>query len=274
MSEQELRKALGAVNDIDPPQDDLFLQRTLNRGRARAARRRRAVWGAAAGVALVGVVGGVWLSSPGSEDAATVQADAGAVATAEAEGVPEAARDLGSEAPGVAPMRDGSVWMTGPTTTQSRAFDAIAPTLETRFADVFGGAYAVAPANTTIVVTRTRPDAELEAFVRDALPSPDDVRFEPAATTAAEKLAAALRVRDDAGAWRAKGVVVVDVRVDGERDRTVVTVDGSIPGALPLDAARAALGAAYGSNVIAVEAGSGVPLDLGSGTPPLPTLQR
>ncbi|MCU1538335.1 MAG: hypothetical protein JWP82_2686, partial [Humibacillus sp.] len=59
--ERRLRKALGTVDDLEPPRDDLFVQRALLRGRARTARRRTSVLGAAAAVVVVGAVGGAWV---------------------------------------------------------------------------------------------------------------------------------------------------------------------------------------------------------------------
>ena len=56
--EQRLRKVLGTVDDLEPPRDDLFMQRALLRGRARTSRRRSAMLGAAAAVVVGAVIGG------------------------------------------------------------------------------------------------------------------------------------------------------------------------------------------------------------------------
>ena len=55
-SEQQLRRALRTMNDLEPPTDELFVQRAVIRGRARTHRRRNTLIAAAA--ALVVVAGG------------------------------------------------------------------------------------------------------------------------------------------------------------------------------------------------------------------------
>ncbi len=59
--ERRLREVLGAVDEIEPPRDDAFAERAVQRGRALAGRRRRSVvQGVAAAAAVVALAGGVW----------------------------------------------------------------------------------------------------------------------------------------------------------------------------------------------------------------------
>ncbi|HET7397998.1 MAG TPA: hypothetical protein VFJ94_05705 [Intrasporangium sp.] len=288
MSEDQLRRALRAVDDLTPPDDDLFVQRALLRGRARAGRRRARVLGAAAAVALVGTVGAGWAAThlPGgsSTTAAGRAADAqarggdegtGAVepnAAPPAPGLPGPSATPGAVPPGlplpsatapggagngVPPQRDTSGWLSGASSPQRTAFDALAPTLMAAYGDVFGGAYATDATNTHVVVTVTRHDEGLEALVRSAMPAPSDVDFRVVANTAARKGAVAARVRADLAAWRLQGVAITAVAVDARADRVLVTV--TEPAAAPPVERR------YGSDVVRA-----VPAPASPGSPTLP----
>lgn len=267
MTEHQLRKALSAANELEPPTDELFTQRALQRGRARAARRRHAIVGAAAGLALVGGLGGMWLAL--NQPTGGVSASSGSseerAQAGSADGAP-----YDSQVPSVAavpPAKDSSAWITGPETPQRAAFDALVPTLTLYHADVFGGAYATDATNTHIVVTVTRRDPRLEALVTQAMPAPTDVTFEVVANTAARKQEVARRVVADASGWLAKGYPVLAVRVDARTDRVVVTVRQP--------ESVAAIEAYYGPDIVRAETGVGPPL---GGTVPggttLPTLQH
>ena len=265
-----LRKVLGAVDDLEPPRDDLFVQRALLRGRARTSRRRNGVLGAAAALVVIGAVGGAWVvgqqggasTSAGSAvqeravDSATeggpgLVTDSGSglgvtgtgapptslpatslPATSLPTGIPTSPA-LPSGPPDQPGARDGSAWFAGPTTPQRTAFETVEPRLVSEFADVFGGAYAAGDGTGRIVVTVTRPDPALEALVRAAMPSPGDVEFATVANSYAAKRAVADQIVTDAPKWRARGVDITGVRIDGRSDRVVVAaVEGLTPGVL------------------------------------------
>lgn len=267
-AEEQLRKALGTMNDLEPPADDLFAQRALNRGRARTARRRSTILGAAAALVVVGAVGGTWIVS--QQPSNTTASSAGSAG-------PEAANDSGSGsgqdkgatteglAPAMPGARDASRWFSGATTPQTAAFESVEPTLVSSHPDVFSGAYAADASNTRVVVALTRPDREVELLVRTAMPTPDDVSFVIAEHSIAEKEALAARIAADSSALRAEGITILAVRLDGRTDRVVVVADeGASPGRL---AAR------YGSLVTVVPgvAEGGGKLPDGS---TLPTIQK
>ena len=271
MTEHQLRKALSAANDLEPPTDELFAQRALQRGRARTARRRNAIVGAAAGFALVVLGGGTWLvgqslqggvsTSAGSAERMVDSGGSPALGTGAAGGADEA-----PPVTGVSPQRDASVWLGGAVTPQRSAVDALVPTLTTDYPDVFGGAYATDESNTHIVVTVTRHDATLEAMVTSSMPSPGDVSFEVVANTAVRKQQVAAQVVADASGWLAKGLPVAGVQPDARADRVVVTVlSGEAVG--PVESH-------YGPDIVRAQVGSGVPLGTPSGGATLPTLQR
>jgi hypothetical protein len=282
--EQRLRKVLGTVDDLEPPQDDLFVPRALLRGRARTSRRRTSVLGAAAAVVLVGAAGGTWLvqqqrgdlsstasagvaaeervmSGDGSTGAATGGDSAGGAAPSVAppaapsmlpsglpSGLPTTA--VPPRAPGVPPARDGSAWFSGAVTPQRTAFATVEERLETDFAAVFAGAYSAPDGNGRIVVTETSHDPALESLVRGAMPAADDVSFVVVANSYAAQRALADRVVADAGMWRAQGVDITGVRLDGPTNRVVVSADeGAEPGVLVQH---------YGGDVLTVAAGSEV----------------
>jgi hypothetical protein len=266
-----LRKVLGAVDDLEPPRDDLFAQRALLRGRARTSRRRNGVLGAAAALVVVGAVGGAWVAgqqggastsagsavqeravdSAGGQGLAT---DSGAVPdltpTSPPTGIPKGPALPGAptDVPGA---RDGSAWFAGPSTPQRTAFESIEPRLTSEFADVFGGAYAASDGTGRIVVTVTRSDPALEALVTGAMPSPGDVEFATVANSYAVKRAVADQIVADARQWRAQGVDITGVRIDARSDRVVVAAaEGLTPGVLARH---------YGPGLVSVE----VPADTG-----------
>ena len=141
--------------------------------------------------------------------------------------------------------RDGSAWFTGPTTPQRTAFESVEPRLMSEFADVFAGAYAAGDGTGRIVVTVTRPDPALEALVTGAMPSPGDVEFATVANSYAVKRAVADQIVADAPQWRAQGVDITGVRIDGRSDRVVVAaVEGLTPGVLARH---------YGPGLVSVE---------------------
>lgn len=291
-SEERLRKALGAVNDLQPPQDDLFAVRALNRGRARTARRRSVLLGAAAAVVVVGGVGGLWTLS--QNDGGTSSASslaAGSAPNQPAEGavggsgsgdgaaragsptqpsVPFGANRQGPDAVSGGDLssaaRDTSQWLQGPMTAQRIAFDAIAPTLAVRWPDVFSGAYAADATNSRIVVAVVRPEADLESFVRGAMPAASDVQFVTATNSLAGKQKVATEIAASAGPLRSDGVDVTGIRLDGRTDRVVVTTaTGSTPGVLEQR---------YGATIVTVVVSSVTPPAKLPNGATLPTLQR
>jgi hypothetical protein len=224
--EQRLRKALGAVNDLEPPRDDLFAQRALGRGRARAHRRRSAVLGAAAGVALVGAIGGSWLTGAWSGGSSTTASAPERAAVSQTGGGHAADRGAPPQAPGLASALDMRGWFTGPTTPQRAGMEALAPGLAARFPDVFAGAYAADAGNTRLVVGVTRADVELERAVAAGLPAGTvvDYRLVPHSIARLEQVAQ--QVTAERAGWQAQGVQVRDVRIDPRLDRVVVSATG------------------------------------------------
>ncbi|EWT02625.1 hypothetical protein N865_02750 [Intrasporangium oryzae NRRL B-24470] len=241
--EEQLRKALGTVNDLEPPRDDLFVQRAILRGRARSARRRSVLLGAAAVLVVGGAIGGgTWLvqnSTTGTSGTSAASganaperandAATGGKASPSAQGLAPSAPSAGS--PAVPPAGDPSRWFAGAATAQTAAFAAIEPQLESVHSDVFSGAYAADASNTRIVVALTRPDPTVQSLVRSAMPSPDDVAFVTAAHSIGEKERLVAQIQADAPAWQAAGVTLIGLRLDGRTDRVVVTADeGPSPG--------------------------------------------
>ncbi|MDN5797368.1 MAG: alpha-lytic protease prodomain-containing protein [Intrasporangium sp.] len=237
MSEQQLRKALGAVNDLEPPRDDLFAERALNRGRARAHRRRSGLLGAAAAVVIAGSVGGIWVTGHQGQDAAT---SAGAVPEgvtmqsekARSERTPTSAPPGAALRGGMPPARDLSGWFSGPMTPVRAAMETLAPTLEVRFPELFAGTYAADAANTHLVVCVTRPDAELEAMVRSNVPAGSDIEFRTV-THSIRQLRDAVATIDAARVGlQVKGVAVLGVKIDARTNRVVVTTMGKPHGVI------------------------------------------
>ncbi|WP_347354115.1 alpha-lytic protease prodomain-containing protein [Intrasporangium sp.] len=234
MSEQRLRKVLGAVNDLEPPRDDLFVERALGRGRARVHRRRSGLLGAAAAVVVAGSVGGIWVSGhPGQEATSAGGAPEGVTMQSEqapGERVPTTTPPSAALRPGVPPARDLSGWFSGPMTPVRAAMETLAPTLEVRFPDVFAGTYAADAANTRIVVCVTRQDAELEAMVRADVPAGSDIGFRTVAHSIRQLRAAAATIDAARVDLQVKGVAVVGVKIDARANRVVVTTMGDVPG--------------------------------------------
>ncbi len=242
--EPQLRKALSTMNDLEPPRDDLFAQRALLRGRARTSRRRSALLGAAAAVVVVGAVGGTWVvghqgsstSTASAGSAPAAQKDSSAAGSGSGARSPESLSGSATPGgPGVAPSvpsaRDTNRWFGTLSTRQTNAFNAIEPTVASRWPDVFSGAYAVDAAGARVAVVVTRHDPALEAFVAGAMPSPTDVEFVVMRHSLAEKQKVAKEIVDQRMLWRAKGIEIIAVTQDARTDRVVVMADeGSSPG--------------------------------------------
>lgn len=238
--ELQLRKALSAMNDLEPPRDDLFAQRALMRGRARTSRHRSTLIGAAAAVLVVGAAGGTWVAAtqgPSSDSASSGTAARSAAGSSA--GASESLRGAAPPAaPGAAPSvpsaRDTRRWFGALSTRQTNAFDAIEPAVASRWPDVFSGAYAVTPAGDRVAVAVTRRDPTLEAFVAGAMPAPTDVEFVIRSHPFTEKQRVEREIVAERNLWRDKGVDVVSVAQDGRADQVVVVVaEGSDQGLLP-----------------------------------------
>jgi hypothetical protein len=231
MSEHRLRKALGAVNDLEPPRDDLFVERAMSRGRARAHQRRSWVVGAAAAVVIVGAVGGTWVAGHQGQAMSASSAGAPEVASAQSDGsaarVPTTAPSTAPVAPHeMPPARDLSGWFTGPMTPVRAAAEQLAPTLEARYPDVFAGVYAADAGNTRIVLCVTRDDPTLEALVRSSVPAGSDVEYRTVAHSIRELRDAVARLESERAPLQAEGVTVLATRVDARSNRVVVTTTG------------------------------------------------
>lgn len=261
MSEDQLRKVLRTMDDVEPPPDDLFAQRALMRGRARTARRRGAVFGAAAGIVVAASLGGVWLTQHQGQSTATSAASAPEIAPDSAfgnggsrpegtTGAGDTAGNVPAEGLGVPGARDGSTWFAGPVTVQRAALESIEPMLERDHPDVFSGAYAADATNTRIVVALTRRDPQLEATVTAAFPDPADVSFTVATNSIASKRAVLERIRQDTAGWQSSGISIVRVDLDGRSDRVVVVARprGGDPAALDVITQR------YGAGLVRVVA--------------------
>jgi hypothetical protein len=271
--ELQLRKALATMNDLEPPRDDLFVQRAIIRGRARTSRRRSTVLGAAAAFVVVGAVGASWFaanqrpSSMSAGSAAEAQKDTtsdnGAAGPQTFSGTQRPGDP--SLLPGAPPVRESTQWFEGLATPQTTAFATIEPTLVSRWPDVFSGAYAVDAAGTRVAVAVTRHDRDLEALVTGAMPAPGDVEFVVVTHSYAEKQRVAQQIRDESMLWRSKGVQVLWVTLDGRSDQVVVMADeGSSPGLIAQQ---------YGDIVRVVPSIAGAPGKLPDGTT-LPTLHQ
>jgi hypothetical protein len=270
--ELQLRKALATMNDLEPPRDDLFVQRALLRGRARTSRRRSMVLGAAAAFVVVGAVGGTWFAA--NRGATSSSATAGSAAelqkdTADnsAAGPPSlsGSQRPGETAPSVPGMRDSTQWFEGLATPQTAAFATVEPTLVSRWPDVFSGAYAVDAAGSRVAVAVTRHDPDLEALVTGAMPAPGDVEFVVVAHSYAEKQKIVQEILDQRMLWRSKGVEVLGVTLDGRSDQVVVMADEG--------SSRGLIAQQYGDIVRVVPAIAGAPGKLPDGTT-LPTLHQ
>ena len=149
-SEQQLRRALGTMNDLQPPTDELFVQRAVIRGRARTSRRRNALVAAAAALVVVAGGGGAWLlqgALPGGSTASPASAPEVMTDGRSQSGVgsDSGASAGGNEAPTLsagpdkapAPATAGSDWFVGPMTPQRAAIEGLAPELTTAWASTF-----------------------------------------------------------------------------------------------------------------------------------------
>lgn len=274
-SEQQLRRVLGTMNDLEPPTDELFAQRAIVRGRARTYRRRDALVGVAAALVVVAGGGGTWVLQNGLPSASTPfpaslagsgaeQAEDGAARGAAGGYASPEAPGVLSDPNGMPPARDDSGWFVGPMTPQRAAFESIVPDLTTTWAGTFSGAYATDPANTTIVVAVTEADPALEDRVRGAMPAPDDVEFVPAEHSYADKTALADRIRAESESLRQDGITVASVAQDYRADRVVVAAHG-------VDVAQR-LADRYGADWVSVTVLPEAPGTLPDGT--VPTIQR
>lgn len=239
--ELQLRKALSAMNDLQPPRDDLFVERAVVRGRARTSRRRSTLFGAAAAVVVVAAVGGSWVAAtnggPSDSVSSGTAAQSGQGSSAGSDGAESLRGSAPPGGPGAAPSvpsaRDALPWFGTLSTPQTLAFDAIEATVASRWPDVFSGAYAVTPVGDRVAVAVTRHDPDLEAFVTKAMPAPTDVEFVIRRHSVAEKSRVAQQILDQRTTWREKGVGIVSVTQDGRDDQVLVVVDrGSDPSLL------------------------------------------
>lgn len=230
--ELQLRKALSMMNDLEPPRDDLFVQRAVIRGRARTSRRRSAVFGAAAALLVVGGVGTAWVAGH-SASQTTASAGSAAEAPKAVSGADGGSGDSpqslrGTDSAGgseVAPAREASTWFGTVTSPQTAAFETVAETLVTRWPDTFSGAYAADAAGSHIVVTVTRHDPTLEALVKGAMPSAGDVEFAVVKHSYAEKSRVLQEIGNERETWRTKGVQIVGLSMDARTDTVTVLAD-------------------------------------------------
>jgi hypothetical protein len=229
------------MNDLQPPTDELFVQRAVIRGRARTNRRRNTLVAAAAALVVVAGGGGAWLlqgvlpgastNSPAS--APEVMSDQGSRngdgtdAGGSAGGREEPTLTAGPDNVPVAPAAAGSDWFVGPLTPQRAAVERLAPELTTRWSAVFSGAHATDPTNTSIVVAVTRPDGALEDRIRAAMPDPQDVAFVEADHSYADKAALVRRIWADSPALAKEGIVISTVTQDSRADRVAVAASGT-----------------------------------------------
>jgi hypothetical protein len=272
--ELQLRKALSTMNDLEPPRDDLFVQRAVLRGRARTSRRRSTVFGAAAALLVVGGVGTAWMARdalPSATSGAGSAAGASQDASGPETGSGGARQSLrGTEPPregdgSVPAARDTSAWFGALASPQTAAFGVVEQTLVTRWADVFSGAYAADPAGSRIVVAVTRHDSTLETLVAGAMPSPSDVDFVVVKHSYAEKTRVLRQISAERQLWRSRGVQVLGLSIDARTDTVAVLADEG--------SSRGLLAQRYGDLVRVVPSTAGPTAKLPGGTT-LPTLQR
>lgn len=225
MSEQQLRKALGAVNDLHPPRDDLFVDRAVTRGRARAYRRRSAIVGAAAAVVLVGGLGGTWVAGQGHDGTASSAGGSAPQVAAQSPGDNTFGSAAAAPSEAMPPARDLSGWFTGTMTPLRAAMETLAPTLEARFPDVFAGMYAADAGNTRIVLCVTRSDAELERMVGSALPAGTEtgVTYQTVPHSIRQLRDAVTTIDAHRMTLQARGITVLRMDVAAKANRVVVT---------------------------------------------------
>lgn len=273
-SEQQLRRALSTMNDLQPPTDELFVQRAIVRGRARTYRRRNVLAGAAAAFILVAGGGGVWVLQNGP---------AGRSATTQAGSAPEAQYDskAGAPNPAVAPngpsapttpagvgalgSRDGGLFV-GPMTPARAAFESLVPELTTTWASTFSGAWATDETNEHLVVALTQHDSELERWISANVRDASAVEYVLAAHSYADKTALADRIRGEYAALASEGIVVESVAQDYRADRVVIVAHG------PAVAQR--LADRYGADWVTVTSLAEAPSGKLPDGSTLPTLER
>ncbi|MBB2986695.1 hypothetical protein [Terracoccus luteus] len=113
--ERRLREVLGGVDELEPPRDDAFAERAVQRGRALAGRRRRSVFqGVAAAAAVVFLAGGVWAVGRSGADSAAESAAAGVTTQEPALAPATAAPGVGPEGPVASPGARGTGDAQGP----------------------------------------------------------------------------------------------------------------------------------------------------------------
>ncbi|GAA6527441.1 hypothetical protein [Intrasporangium sp. DVR] len=251
-SEQQLRRALSTMNDLQPPTDELFVQRAVIRGRARTHRRRNALVGVAAAFVVVAGGGGTWLLQngfpSGSLPSPASQAEAGA---AQGEYGTQMDTSGGLETPRVAEgpetlpfARQADGWFIGPMTPERAAIEELAPELTTTWGATFSGAWATDRSNTALVVAVTRRDAALEQLVRGALPDPSAVDFVEVEHSYADKARLVERIWLDSPTLESEGIVISSVAQDYRADRVAVAASG--------DRAAARLSERYGAEWVSV----------------------
>lgn len=268
-SEQQLRRALRTMNDLQPPADELFVQRAVIRGRARTHRRRNALVAAAAALVVVAGGGGAWLlhgGLPGAQTASSASAPE-VMSDSGSQGAPEGGaggreQPTFSAGPDKAPVPSaaaGSDWFVGPLTPQRAAIEALAPELTTAWASTFSGAWAKDGTNQRIVVALTHPDLDLERWISANVRDATAVEFVTATHNYADKAALVRRISADAPALATEGIVVSTVRQDFPADRVAIAASGTD--------AEARLKERYGADWVTV-----TPLPAGPGgtllTPP------
>lgn len=260
--EARLRKALSGVNELEPPPDDLFVDRAVSRGRAKAHQTHRG-WLVAAGAAGVLAVGGGgwWLSTHGGGGSMPSSA-AGAWSSPADSAVREAVTGLAADAPnggGSAPSTSAPVSPTtgtpeAPTTPVAvptgeqfftpfdgppSARQSIDPALEYLLSeqrDSFVGAWV---GDGGIVLAFTRADPSAQEQVRALAAPGTQLTFTTGRFSVAEQGALMQRVASDVATWASKGVSIQSIAND---PRTGQLVLSGTPAA-----AQADLDARYGT---------------------------
>ncbi len=240
-SEQQLRRALRTMNDLEPPTDELFVQRAVIRGRARTHRRRNTLIAAAAALVVVAGGGGAWLLQGGLPGATTaspasapeVMSDQGSKSGADSDaggsagGREQPTLSAGPDNVPVRPPGVASDWFVGPLTPQRAAIEGLAPELTTSWSAVFSGAWAKDDTNEHIVVALTHPDLALERWISANVRDAAAVEFVTATHSYADKAALAERIRADSPALATEGIVISTVTQDYRADRVAVAASGT-----------------------------------------------
>ncbi|HEX6056721.1 MAG TPA: hypothetical protein VFY98_12980 [Intrasporangium sp.] len=238
-SEQQLRRALRTMNDLQPPTDELFVQRAVIRGRARTNRRRNALLAAAAAFVVIASGGGAWLLQgglPGATSASPasapeVMSDQGSKSGADSDAAGSAGgrEQPFSPGPDNVPVRPGvgSDWFVGPLTPQRAAIEGLAPELTTDWASTFSGAWAKDETNQRIVVALTHADLDLERWISANVRDATAVEFVTATHSYADKAALAARILSDSALLNQQGIVISTVTQDARADRVAVAASGT-----------------------------------------------